>query len=67
MKVTYPNIEVSGMDAAQTFLPVHSETGVIVSSELVRVTELQAQATVVEVRRTPARTVEAPTYLEHEG
>lgn len=67
MKITYPNITVSGLETSQQFVPVQTETGLLVSSGSVRVTGAQTQATIVEVRRSPIRTVEVPAYLEPES
>ena len=57
MKIVYQNVTVSGIESSRRFVPLHSETGVMASSESVRVTGERSDAVVVEVREAPASTV----------
>lgn len=67
MKITYPNIVVTGIETSEQFVPVQTETGLLISSGSVRVTGAQTQAAILEVRRSPARTVEVSAQAEPES
>jgi hypothetical protein len=67
MKITYPKILVTGLETSEQFVPVQTGTGLLISSGSVRVTGAQTQATILEVRRSPARTVEVSAQLEPES
>lgn len=65
--MNYPNVTLYGFETSQQFVPIRAETGMLASSGSVRVTGTLAPATIVEVRTSPARTLEVPEFVRREN